>query len=92
MRAATEGGSLGFRTPQITIQYTSAVHQICQDLSMSLLTTAEIWRRKDGLSEYDVTKDVHSRMQTRLFAGPYSLAALSLLLSAIWLIPSRGRR
>lgn len=63
MRAATEGGSLGFRTPQITIQYTSAVHQICQDLSMSLLTTAEIWRRKDGLSKYDVTKDVHSRMQ-----------------------------
>lgn len=50
---------------------------------MSSLTTAEIWRKKDGLRGYDVTEDVHSRMQTRLFAGPYSLAALSLLLSAI---------
>lgn len=50
---------------------------------MSLLTTEAIERRKDGLSGNDVSGDVHSCMQTRLFAGQHSLAALSLVLSAI---------
>lgn len=40
-------------------------HQIWQDLAMSLLTTAEIWRRKDGLSGYDVTEEVHSRIRCK---------------------------